>query len=94
MPGRPVRPDASASGRRDSASSEEPRIVAPHAHPVAVRIEDCPNCNHRAARHRTLDATVDSQCDGEDGTAPCACPLDRTAVGLAMAFAAALVKFG
>jgi len=61
---------------------------------MPLRIETCPNCNHPARTHRPLEPNRDAHCDERDGTAPCACPLDRAAVGLAIGMAASLVKYG
>ena len=59
---------------------------------MPLRVAECPNCNHIASAHETLDTTAEAHCKG--GSAGCACPLDRAAVGIAIGIAAAMVKFG
>ncbi len=59
---------------------------------VPLRVAECPNCNHLASLHAALDPAVEIHCSGAGGA--CTCPLDRSAAGVAIGIAAALVKFG
>jgi len=61
---------------------------------MPLRVDACPNCNHPAGAHRPLEPERDAHCRARAGAASCACPLDRTAVGLAIGVAASLVKYG